>query len=134
MVQARHRMWAWGLIIGGVVAWLFAGGLAHAADPPTATFTAIGSPPNACGSRPDVNGLEVSEGTAVVVANHVGVPAEVVVAGQAVLTIDYGTAALLTLAAGRYEIELVPQCRNIANTHPLTVTVTPASPPPPGSP
>lgn len=110
------------------------GGLAHAADPPTATFTAIGLAPVACGSRPDVDDLAVSEGTAVVIANHTGVPAKVVVAGQTVLTIDSGTAGSLTLAAGSHQVTLVPQCVVVAHTFPLAVTVTPASSPPPESP
>jgi hypothetical protein len=129
--MVRARLGAWGLVVGGVVAWLLVGGLAHAADSPTVTFTAIGAPPLACGARPDVNSVSVSEGTAVVVANHTGVPARVVVAGQTVLTVDHGAAGLLTLAAGSYSVELVPQCVVVANLFPLTVTVASASSPPP---
>jgi len=133
-VWARHRVWAGGLIVGGVVAGLLVGGLAHAADPPTVTFSGGDLLGLACGSRPDVDSVSVSEGTAVTVANDTGATARVVVSGQTVLTLEDGAAGALTLAAGSHQVVLVPQCLLVTLTAPLTVTVTPAPAPPSPSP
>jgi hypothetical protein len=127
MVQARHRLWAWGLIVGGVAAWLLVGRPAYAADSPTVTFTAPSLLGLACGSRPDVGSVSVSEGASVVIANQAGMTARVVVAGQTVLTLDNGAVGRLTLAPGRHDVLLIPQCLLVVGTSPLTVTVTPAA-------
>ena len=114
-----------GLSLLALGPWAYAA--TSAPEVPTIRFTATGTVPLVCGSRPDVTTLVIKHGTRVIIANGTGVTATVDIGRRRVLTLADGSGALVRLRRGQYDLQMIPNCVVVSETEKAVVNVLTAA-------
>ena len=114
----RRRLGLLAFVIGLPV--LALGPWAYAAtsapEVPTISFSATGTAPVVCGTRPNVTNLVIKHGTRVIIANRTGVTATVDIGRQRLLELADGTGARIRLKRGQHDLQLIPRCVVVSET------------------
>ena len=77
---------------------------------PTVVFSATGTAPGTCGSRPNVTSLTVRTGSTFMIANMTGVTATVDVGRRRLIELLPGTGAVVRMSHGPHDLQLIPDC------------------------
>jgi hypothetical protein len=110
-----------GLPIVAVGPWAYAA--TSAPEVPTISFSATGTVPLVCGTRPNVTNLAIKHGTRVIIANRTGVAATVDIGRRRLLDLADGTGALVRLRSGQHELRMIPDCVVVTETETAAVNV-----------
>jgi hypothetical protein len=110
------------LVIGP---WAYAA--STASEIPTITFTATGTPPVVCGTRPNVTNLLIRHGTRIIIANRSGVTATIDVGRRRLIELPDGSGARVRLRLGQHELQMIPNCVMVSETETAAVNVLTAS-------
>ena len=125
----RRRLRMLALVIAApalvIAPWAYAASTAP--EIPTITFTATGTPPVVCGTRPNVTNLLIRHGTRVIIANRTGVTATVDVGRRRLIELPDGSGARVRLRLGQHELEMIPNCVVVSETETAVVDVLTAS-------
>ncbi len=106
----RRRRLGWVGVVA-VVGFLALAPWAWAApDVPTIVFSATGTQPAGCESRPDVSSLTVQIDSEFMIANMTGARATVDVGGRRVIDLAPGAGALVRMSHGQHDLRLIPDC------------------------
>jgi hypothetical protein len=121
----RRRLRLLALVISApalaIAPWAYAANTAS--EIPTITFTATGTAPVVCGTRPNVTSLLIRHGTRIIVANRTGVTASVDVGRSRLVTVPDGSGARIRLRPGQHELWMIPDCAVVSETEKAVVNV-----------
>jgi hypothetical protein len=106
----RRRRLGWFGVVAVVVFLALAPWAWAAPDVPTIVFSATGTQPAGCDSRPNVSSLTVPIDSKFMIANMTGGRATVDVGGRTVIELAPGAGALMRLSHGQHDLRLIPDC------------------------
>ena len=110
-----------GLPIVALGPWAYAA--TSAPEVPTISFSATGTVPLVCGTRPNVTNLAIKHGTRIIIANRTGVTATVDIGRRRLLELADGTGALVRLRQGQHDLRMIPDCVAVTETEKAAVNV-----------